>query len=178
MKSAAPSANPRPRPVSIAPFGLALVLLASILLLGACRSGTPQQQPPAPRTETPPVQDPQAGDPPAEDPQAGDDQAGSPPADDPGVTPPRTDEPRPRAGSDCGKGIQVTVAETGGIDRPHGLVEGGVPLPRGLIRDSGGVAVCSDGEPIPVSTEGLGSACIVPASSRLNCMKTRFQISM
>ena len=155
MKSAAPSANPRPRPVSIAPFGLALVLLASILLLGACRSGTPQQQPPAPRTETPPVQDPQAGDPPAEDPQAGDDQAGSPPADDPGVTPPRTDEPRPRAGSDCGKGIQVTVAETGGIDRPHGLVEGGVPLPRGLIRDSGGVAVCSDGEPIPVSTEPL-----------------------
>ena len=32
--------------------------------------------------------------------------------------------------------------------------------------------------PMPVSTEGLGKGCITPASSRLNCMNTLFQISM
>ena len=31
---------------------------------------------------------------------------------------------------------------------------------------------------MPVSTLGFGSLCITPASSRLNCMKTLFQISM
>ncbi len=30
---------------------------------------------------------------------------------------------------------------------------------------------------MPVSMDGLGSGVIVPAPSRLNCMKTRFQIS-
>ncbi|MBU2502364.1 hypothetical protein KJ682_13610 [bacterium] len=150
MRSANPRALSRIQGGTISRIGLPLVLLAALLILGSCRSGTPRQQPPEPRTETPPVPDP-----PAEDPQTGDDQAGSPPADDPGDTPPRTDEPRPRVGQGCGKGIKVTVAETGGVDRPHGLVEGGVPLPRGLIRDSGGVAVCSEGEPIPVRAEPL-----------------------
>ncbi len=31
--------------------------------------------------------------------------------------------------------------------------------------------------PIPVSTEGLGSGCKWPCLSRLNCIKTKFQIS-
>ena len=30
---------------------------------------------------------------------------------------------------------------------------------------------------MPVSMEGFGSGVIVPLASRLNCMKTRFQIS-
>ena len=30
---------------------------------------------------------------------------------------------------------------------------------------------------MPVSIEGLGSGVIAPLASRLNCMKTRFQIS-
>ena len=32
--------------------------------------------------------------------------------------------------------------------------------------------------PMPVSTDGLGRGGITPLSSRLNCMNTRFQISM
>ncbi len=74
------------------------------------------------------------------------------PAEKPSI--PAVDVPASPA-TDAGLPVVFQVVERAGVARPDGLVEGGVPLSRGVARDARSLRVTREGSPVPARFEPL-----------------------